>query len=160
MQDSWPQFKSDSISWRKTLKNSHNSQIQRLVVSAHCQEMKNYLNQKVGFGWTLRLDPYWKLQPVAYKVKKKKWKSELSLWTRAILTLGSEFLMAWISWTQTWTTKSGRLQRAGNLRSAAWRICVEIECEWFCMPIKGQSKTTKTRTCRFFHKNDTYWRKI
>ena len=27
MQDSWPQFKSDSISWWKTLKNSHNSQI-------------------------------------------------------------------------------------------------------------------------------------
>ena len=28
VQDSWPQLKSDSISWRKTLKNSHNSQIQ------------------------------------------------------------------------------------------------------------------------------------
>ena len=27
------------------------------------------------------------------------------------------------------------------------------------MPIKGQSKTTKTRTCRFFHKNNTYSRK-
>ena len=26
------------------------------------------------------------------------------------------------------------------------------------MPIKGQSKTTKTRTCRFFQKNNTYWR--
>ena len=26
------------------------------------------------------------------------------------------------------------------------------------MPIKGQSKTTKTRTCRLFRKNHTYWR--
>ena len=28
------------------------------------------------------------------------------------------------------------------------------------MPIKGQSKTTNTRTCRVFHKNDTYWGKM
>ena len=34
-------------------------------------------------------------------------KSELSLWTRTILTSGSEFLMAWISWSRTWTTRSG-----------------------------------------------------
>ena len=39
------------------------------------------------------------------------------------------------------------------------RICVEIGCEGFCMPIKGQSKTTKTRTCRPFHKNHTHWGK-
>ena len=31
-------------------------------------EMKVYLNQKVGFEGTLRLDPYWKLQPVVCKV--------------------------------------------------------------------------------------------
>ena len=28
------------------------------------------------------------------------------------------------------------------------------------MSIKGQSKTTKTRTCWFFHKNSTYWGRI
>ena len=28
-------------------------------------------------------------------------------------------------------------QRAGNLRSAVRRMCVEIGCEGFCMPIKG-----------------------
>ena len=48
MQDSWPQLKSDSTSWQKTLKNSHNLQSQWLVVSTLCQEMKTYLNQK---GW-------------------------------------------------------------------------------------------------------------
>ena len=49
-------------------------------------------------------------------------------------------------------------QWAGNLRSSARRICIEIGCEWFCMPIKGQSKTTKTRTCRLFTKNSSYWK--
>ena len=29
----------------------------------------------------------------------------------------------------------------------------------FCMPIKGQSKTTKTRFCQLIHKNFTYWGK-
>ena len=88
MQDSWPQLKSDSISWRKTLKNSHNSQIQWPVVSTQCQEMKVHQNRNVGFEGTPRLDPYWKLQPVAYKVNME-WKSELSLWTKTILTRGS-----------------------------------------------------------------------
>ena len=40
MQDSWLQLKSDSTSWRKTLENSHNLEIQWLVVSAFCQERK------------------------------------------------------------------------------------------------------------------------
>ena len=50
-------------------------------------------------------------------------------------------------------------QWAGNLRSAARRICVVIEFELFCMPIKGQNKTTKTRFCQLFHKNFSSWRK-
>ena len=113
MQDSWLQFKSDSISWRKTLKNSHKSQIQWPVVSAPCQETKIHLNQKVGFEGTTRLDPHWKLQPVAYVVNME-WKSELSLWTKTILTHGSEFLMAWISWSQSWTTMSRKPQKCSS----------------------------------------------
>ena len=50
-------------------------------------------------------------------------------------------------------------RRAGNLRNAVRRICVETGCEGFCKPIKGQSKTTKTRTFWPFHKNNTNWRK-
>ena len=78
LQDSWPQLKSDSFSWQKTLKNSRNLQNQWHVVSTHCQETKFYLNQKVGFGWTPKLGPYWKSQPAAYKVNME-WKLELSL---------------------------------------------------------------------------------
>ena len=42
MQDSWPQLKSDSTYWRKTLKNFHNSQIQWPIVCTLCQEVKNH----------------------------------------------------------------------------------------------------------------------
>ena len=48
MQDSWLQLKSDSVLWRKTLHNFHNSQMQWLVVSTLCQETKIHLNLKVG----------------------------------------------------------------------------------------------------------------
>ena len=60
--------KSDSISWRKILQNSHNSQMQWPVVSTLCQETKKHLNRKVGSEGTPKLGPYWKLQPVACKV--------------------------------------------------------------------------------------------
>ena len=53
---------------QRTLKSSHNLQNQWHVVSTLCQEMKNHLTQKVGFEGTPKLDPYWKLQPVACKV--------------------------------------------------------------------------------------------
>ena len=36
---------------------------------------------------------------------------------------------------------------------------LKLDAKGLCMPIKGQSKTTKTRTCRLFHKNHTYWGK-
>ena len=36
---------------------------------------------------------------------------------------------------------------------------LKLKASDFCMPNKGQSKTTQTRTCRFFHKNNTYWGK-
>ena len=45
MQDSWQQLTSDSISWQKTLKNSHNFQNQWPVVSTPCQETKIFLNK-------------------------------------------------------------------------------------------------------------------
>ena len=78
MQDSWQKLTSDSTSWQKILKNSHNLQIQWPVVSTLCQEMKTHLNQKVGFDGTLKLDPSWKSQLATYKVNME-WKLELNL---------------------------------------------------------------------------------
>ena len=57
------------------------------------RDEEEHPNQKVGSEGTPRLDTYWKLQPVAYKVNME-WKSELSQKTKTILTRGSEFLMA------------------------------------------------------------------
>ena len=105
MQDSWKHLKSNNTSWQETLKKYHNSQNQLHVVSTHFQEMKNHLTRKVGFEGTPKLDPYWKSQPVTCKVNME-CKSELNLWTKTILTRGSEPLMDWKSWSQTWSTKS------------------------------------------------------
>ena len=88
MQDSWLLLKSDSISWRKTLKNTHNSQMQWPVVSTLCQETKIHLNRRVGSEGTPKLGLCWKLQPVACKVNTEL-RSELCLWTKTILTRGS-----------------------------------------------------------------------
>ena len=49
---------------------------------------------------------------------------------------------------------------AANFRSSARRICVMTECKWFCKPIKGKSKTTKTRFCQLIHKIFPYWREF
>ena len=57
MQDSWPQMKSDIISWRKTLKISHNSQNQSPVVSTLCQEMKVYLKPKGWIRMNIKIRP-------------------------------------------------------------------------------------------------------
>ena len=78
MQDSWQELKSDSTSWQRTLKSSHNLQNRWHVVSTLCQEMKNHLTRKVGFEGTSKLDPCWKSQPVPCKVNME-WKLELNL---------------------------------------------------------------------------------
>ena len=106
MQDSWKQLKSDNTSWQSTLTSSHNLQIQWHVVSTLCHEMNNLSSDLKGWiRGTPRLDPCWKSQPVTCKVNVE-WKLELHLWTKTILTRGSEFLMDWTCWSQTWSTKS------------------------------------------------------
>ena len=63
------------------------------------------------------------------------------------------------SWLKQVGHEFEQQQLAGNHRHAVRRICVKIECRWFCMPIKGQSKTTKTRFCLLIHKNFSYLEK-
>ena len=120
--------KSDSISWRKVLQNSHNSQMKWPVVSTFCQEMKIHLNRKVGSEGTPKLCPDWKLQLVACKVNMEL-RSEWSLWTKTILTYGSEFLMAWTSWSRTWTTTSSKPQKCSskNMRSDWMQVIFEAD---------------------------------
>ena len=112
MQDSWMLLKSDSISWLKTLEIWHNF-MQWLVVNTLFQGQMVHHNQEDGSRKTRKLDPCWKLRPVAYKVNTGL-KSELSLWTKTIPTHVSEFLMAWTSWSQTWTTTSRKPQKCSS----------------------------------------------
>ena len=113
MQDSWKQLKSDSISWQNTLTSSYNLQSQWRVVRICHHETKRHLNWKVGSEGTPTLGPYWKLQPVVCKVIMEL-RSELCLWTKTILTRGSELLMAWISWSRTWKTTSRKPQKCSS----------------------------------------------
>ena len=154
MQDFWMMSKSDSTSWRKTLQSSQKSQMQWLVVSTLRQETKIHLNRRVGSEGTPKLGPFWKLQLVACKGK---YGVEIR-----IMSMNKANSHSWVRISHglnKLVTNLFEQQRAENLRSAVRRICVKIEYEWFCKPIKGQRETTKTRICHLFHKNYTYWRK-
>ena len=52
--------------------------MQRLVVNTLFQEMMGHHNRKDGFRETRKLDPYWKLRPVACMVNTEL-KSEFGL---------------------------------------------------------------------------------
>ena len=84
--------------------------------------------KEVGFGWTLRLDPYWKSQLAAYKVNME-WKWELCLWTETILTLGLEFLMDQTSLWWIWTTTGRKFQKfsSKNMRGNWMRRILHVD---------------------------------
>ena len=128
MHDFWMLLKSDSISWRKTLKNSHDSQIQWLVVSTLCQETKIHRNQKVGSEEAPKLDRHWKLQLVACTVITEL-RSESCLLTKTILTPGSESLMAPTNWSRIWTTVSKKPQKfsSKNMRRNWMRVVLHAD---------------------------------
>ena len=125
------------FSWRKTLKDSYNSQMQQVVVSTRRQETRKHLDEKVGSEGTPKLWPYWKSQLVTFTVNMEL-RSEFGLWSETKLTLGSDFLMDPI-------------------------ICDEFELQWNkfqkCMPIECKGKTTKKRTCWLFTENRSHWNK-
>ena len=99
---------SDNTSWQNILTSSDNLQSHWHVVGILYHEMTYQPIQMVGFKGTPKLEMYWKSQPDTYKVNTE-WKSELNLWTKTILTRGSEFLMAWTIWSQTWSTRSATI---------------------------------------------------
>ena len=139
MQDSWQRLTSDSTSWQNTLTSSYILQSQWLVVSKLCQEMRNHLTRKVGLEGTPKLGPYWKSQPVTHKVNMQ-WKFELNLSTKTILTRGSEFVMAWTNWSQTWaTTRKTTITSRKPLRCSS-KILRWNECTCFCDRSKAKTK--------------------
>ena len=159
MQDSWQQLESGSTSWQMTLKNSHNLQNQWHVVSTFCQEMNNYLTRKVGFEETPKLGPCWKSQPASCKINME-WKQELNLWTKTILTRGTEFLIAWIKLVTELSNKEDDDNDQETSEMKFEDCALKTNVLAFCEPIKGQSKTTTTYFCLLIYKNCTYRWKI
>ena len=99
--------------------SKHTDEFFQSTDSVACREYtlsrdeEEHPNQKVGSEGTPTLDPCWKSQPVICKVNMEL-RSESSLWTKTILTLGSEFLMAWTSWSRIWTTTSRKPQNCSS----------------------------------------------
>ena len=98
------------------------------------------LDPREHHNWT-RIGSY---NLVAYELNME-WKSELCLWTRTILTRGSEFLMAWISWSRPWTTTSRKLHKCSSKTMRWHRMHVLLRA------IKGKRKTTETIFCQLIH---------
>ena len=71
---------------------------------------------------------------------------------RSELSLNRDNIHSWvrISHGSNWCVMNLNNNETGNLRSVAWRTSVATECDGFCIPIKGKSKTTNKGTCCFF----------
>ena len=89
-------------------------------------------------GWiqrTPKLDPFWKLRPVACVVNTEL-KSEFGLWVKATLNLGSEFLMDRINLWRIFNNNDTEVPE-DQLEEYALQLKVKD-----CSQIKGNSKTT------------------
>ena len=73
------------------------------------------------------------------------WKAELSLWTKTILTRGSEFLMAWTRWSQTWTTKSRTTTTSRKPQKCISKTALKSNARAFASRSKAKAKP-QTRT--------------
>ena len=146
MQDFSMLLKSDSISWRKILQNFHNS-VQRLVGNTLCQETKKHLSQKVGSEGTPRWDPYWKLQPVACKVKME----------IRIMSLNKDNSHSWVR------ISHGLNKLVTNLNNKEYddneQEISEMQFEDFASQSKAKAKPSETRFCQLIHKNYSHWGK-
>ena len=151
MQDFWVLLKLDNTSWRKTLHNFHNF-MQWLVVNTLFQEKKKHHIQKGRIQGNTTIGP--ELE-VAICCLHGKYGVEIRILSvnRQYSLLGQNF-----SWIKQ-VCDAIEQQWARNSRSSARRIWVKIGCERFCMPVEGQSKTTKKRICWLITENRSHWKK-
>ena len=68
---------------------------------------------------------------------------------KTILTHGSEFLTAWISWSRTWTTTSRKLQKCSSMNLRWNWVQVILHAD------QRPKQNHKTRLCQHIHKNYT-----
>ena len=157
MQDSWPQLKSDSISWRKDT-----AEFSQFTDSVACREytLSRDESSSEPKGWirgNTKIGPVLEVTTCCLQGKygvDQNWvydKDNFHSWVR--ISHGLNKLVTNLN------NKDQDDNEQETIRNADRRICFKIECKWFCKPIKSQSKTTKTYFCQLIHKNYTYWGK-
>ena len=71
-------------------------------------------------------------------------RSELSLWTRTILTRGSEFLMAWINWSRSWTTRTKTTTTSRKLfEKQSEEYALKLNASAFASRSKAKAKSQR-----------------
>ena len=128
--------------------------MQNFVVNTLFQEVTDHHNQEDGSWETQKLDPCWKLRPVACMVNTE-WKLESEFWMKTTLNPGSEFhgsnKFVIDSNNNDTEVPEDLPEEQGS----------QLESEGFCMPNKGKSKTAKRKNCWSFteHHSDE-WKKV
>ena len=130
----------------------HTDEFLQFAEPVTCREYILPLDDKLTDrkGWISRKHQNWtrvgshNLPP--YKVNLE-WTSELNLWTRTILTRGSESLMDWTSWSQTWTTTSRKPQtRSSNtMRWNRIHVLLQADQEAQAKPQRRISASSSTK---------------
>ena len=151
MQDSWMFLKSDSISWQRILQIFHNSKMQWLVVSTLCQDEETSV-PKCWIRENTKIGPVLDVTICCLQGK-------YGVKTR-IVSINKDHSHSWVRISHGFNklVSNWNSNEQETSENTVRRICVEIGCRWFCMPIKGKGKTTKTRFWQLWqliHKNHT-----
>ena len=144
-------LRSDSISWRKTPQNCHNSQMQWPVVNTLCQERRKHRNQKVGSEGTPKLDPYWKLQRCCLHCK---YGVEIR-----ITSMNEYNSHSWVrishGWSKLVTNLNNSEQETSEVQFEEYALKL-IASDFACRS-KAKAKPQRREPADSSHKNYTYW---
>ena len=157
MQDSWPQLKSDSISWQKTLKNSHNLQIQWPVVSTLCQKRKLIWTKRWVRGST-KIGPELEVTTCCLQCKygveiriESFNKDHSHSWVR--ISHGLKKLVANLNIKE----QDDNEQETSEMQFENY--AVESNARAFAGRSKAKAKPQRTYFCQLIHKNYACWGK-
>ena len=155
MQDSSPQLKSDSISRRKTLKNSH-----KFTDSVACREytLPRDEDSSEPKGWIKGNTKIGPVLELATCCLQGKYGVEIS-----IMSVNKDNSHSWVrishGLNKLVTNLNNKDQDDNEQETSEMQSeehALQLNTSAFCKSIKGQSKTTKTQFCQLVHKNYTY----
>ena len=135
VQDSWQRLMSDSALWQKDT-----AEFSQFTESVACREYTLPRDEKSSDpkGWVRGKHQNWPVLEVTTSHLQGKYGVEIRS-----ESINKDNSHSWVRISHglnklvTDLSQGERQQRAGNLRDAVRRICVEDECTGFCEPIKG-----------------------